>query len=39
MLARKGHSGEVVWRVVREELDACGFDASDDGDLPTGLDQ
>ncbi|HSE10243.1 MAG TPA: regulatory protein RecX [Nocardioidaceae bacterium] len=24
MLARKGHSGEVVWRVVREELDASG---------------
>ena len=39
MLARKGHSGEVVWRVVREELDASGFDASDDGDLPAGLDQ
>jgi regulatory protein len=26
MLARKGHSGEVVWRVVREELDASGLD-------------
>lgn len=39
MLARKGHSGEVAWRVVREELDASGFDASDDGDLPAGLDQ
>lgn len=39
MLARKGHSGEVVWRVVREELDASGFDASDDSDLPAGLDQ
>ena len=30
MLARKGHSGEVVWRVVREELDASGFDTGDD---------
>jgi len=39
MLARKGHSGEVVWRVVREELDASGFDVSDDGDLPVDLDQ
>ncbi len=26
MLARKGHSGEVVWRVVREELEANGLD-------------
>jgi regulatory protein len=39
MLARKGHSGELVWRVVREELDASGFDAPDDGDLSAGLDQ
>ena len=39
MLARKGHSGEVAWRVVREELGASGFDAADDGDLPAGLDQ
>lgn len=39
MLARKGHSGEVVWRVVREELDASGFDVSDDGDPPVDLDQ
>jgi regulatory protein len=35
MLARKGHSGEVVWRVVREELDASGFDEpeTDEGDV------
>ncbi len=26
MLARKGHSGELVWRVVREELDQTGLD-------------
>jgi len=39
MLARKGHSGEVVWRVVREELDASGFDVSDDSDVPVDLDQ
>jgi regulatory protein len=35
MLARKGHSGDVVWRVVREELDAAGMadqDGSADGD-------
>ena len=33
MLARKGHSGDVVWRVVREELDALGVaDAGDDPD-------
>jgi regulatory protein len=40
MLARKGHSGEVVWRVVREELDAGGFgDESDaDGSDPGGGD-
>ncbi|HLN77935.1 MAG TPA: regulatory protein RecX [Nocardioidaceae bacterium] len=25
MLARKGHSGEVVWRVVRDELDQTGL--------------
>lgn len=24
MLARKGHGGEMVWRVVREEVDAAG---------------
>lgn len=29
MLARKGHSGDVVWRVVREELDAAGAHADD----------
>lgn len=38
MLARKGHAGDVVWRVVREELDAVALDESDgasdlDGDL------
>lgn len=27
MLARKGHTGEVVWRVVREELDQTGLDS------------
>jgi regulatory protein len=35
MLARKGHSGDVVWRVVREELDAAGMadeNGSGDGD-------
>ncbi|HEX6246460.1 MAG TPA: regulatory protein RecX [Nocardioidaceae bacterium] len=26
MLARKGHTGDTVWRVVREELDAAGLD-------------
>ena len=32
MLARKGHSGDVVWRVVREELDASGLgDDRDEG--------
>jgi regulatory protein len=31
MLARKGHGGDVVWRVVREELDARGYDDSEDG--------
>jgi regulatory protein len=36
MLARKGHGGEVAWRVVREELDASGFD--DDSDPGTGED-
>ncbi len=37
MLARKGHSGEVVWRVVREELDASGLgEADDDMDLGDG---
>ena len=35
MLARKGHGGELVWRVVREELDASGFGAeAEDGDDP-----
>ncbi len=35
MLARKGHSGDTVWRVVREELDAGGLEEPDDGaDLP-----
>jgi regulatory protein len=32
MLARKGHTGEVAWRVVREELDAVRLDE------PSGLD-
>lgn len=34
MLARKGHSGEVVWRIVREELDAAapGRPGDDPGD-------
>ncbi|HEU4512775.1 MAG TPA: regulatory protein RecX [Nocardioidaceae bacterium] len=26
MLARKGHSGDIVWRVVREELEARGLE-------------
>jgi regulatory protein len=30
MLARKGHSGDLVWRVVREELDAVHDAAYDD---------
>lgn len=30
MLARKGHRGDVVWRVVREELDSSGLDGPDD---------
>lgn len=30
MLARKGHGGDVVWRVVREELDAAGEPGDDD---------
>lgn len=34
MLARKGHSGDVVWRVVREELDALGVGAGDEGADP-----
>lgn len=28
MLARKGYGGEVVWRVVREELDAAAFEGA-----------
>lgn len=39
MLARKGHRGELVWRVVREELDASGLgDDSDPApdDAPAG---
>ncbi|GAB2753315.1 regulatory protein RecX [Nocardioides pakistanensis] len=33
MLVRKGHGGDGVWRVVREELDANGlFDGSDEAD-------
>ena len=37
MLARKGHSGEVVWRVVREELEASSLgEADDDIDLGDG---
>jgi regulatory protein len=31
MLARKGHSGDIVWRVVREELDARDLEESEDG--------
>lgn len=31
MLARKGHSGDIVWRVVREELDARGLEEAEDG--------
>ncbi len=38
MLARKGHSGDVVWRVVREELDAGGFDEKGDEVGPGGGD-
>lgn len=34
MLARKGHSGEVVWRVVRDELEGWEHGA---GDAPEGL--
>ncbi len=34
MLARKGHSGEVVWRVVREELDAHGVAEGENGADP-----
>lgn len=30
MLARKGHGGDVVWRVVREELDANALFEGDD---------
>jgi regulatory protein len=30
MLARKGHSGDIVWRVVREELDSGGLDEPED---------
>jgi regulatory protein len=37
MLARKGHSGEVAWRVVREELDENGLgeepDVTGDADV------
>jgi regulatory protein len=37
MLARKGHSGDVVWRVVREELDAAHGDGPGEaGDLGEG---
>lgn len=32
MLARKGHTGDVVWRVVREELDEAGFDDTAEGE-------
>ncbi|HSJ20722.1 MAG TPA: regulatory protein RecX [Nocardioidaceae bacterium] len=32
MLARKGHSGEVAWRVVREELDEHDLGDDIDGD-------
>jgi regulatory protein len=34
MLARKGHSGDVVWRVVREELDAVGVAEAEEGADP-----
>ncbi len=37
MLARKGHGGEVVWRVVREELAASGH-AESQGDTEDGWD-
>lgn len=30
MLARKGHSGDIVWRVVREELDARGLEEAEE---------
>ena len=33
MLARKGHRGEVVWRVVREELDAAGVADAEDAEV------
>jgi regulatory protein len=36
MLARKGHGGELVWRVVREELDASGFEDDAEGPDPDG---
>jgi regulatory protein len=32
MLARKGHTGDVVWRVVREELDEAGLDGASEGE-------
>jgi regulatory protein len=31
MLARKGHGGDIVWRVVREELDAAQLGEGSDG--------
>lgn len=35
MLARRGHRGDLVRRVVREELDASGLgDPAEEGDLP-----
>lgn len=37
MLARKGHGGDVVWRVVREELDAAGLDGPDHAEADHGL--
>lgn len=33
MLARKGHSAGVAWRVVREELEASGFGEPDDEEV------
>jgi regulatory protein len=34
MLARKGHAGDVVWRIVREELDAHGLAEVDEAEHP-----
>jgi len=37
MLARKGHPAGVAFRVVREELDAAGFEDSEPADLGEDL--